>query len=169
MTVQLPTLTELRTHYSVVDPRSGCWMWTGPFTANGYPRLCIGAKVSHYPARLAWTLLKGPVPAGMRLRATCGNRGCINPEHRGPVTQRELARELAETGRLSRGIVHSIAVARGRRRQAKLSLSAAEAIRRARAARVPASELAHQYQVSKATIYSVARNQTWRTAEVFRV
>jgi hypothetical protein len=169
MTTILPTLTELRTHYSVTDPSSGCWVWTGPFTANGYPRLCVGAKFALYPARLAWTLLKGDVPAGMRLMATCGNRACINPEHRRPVTQRELARELAETGRISRGVLHGLAVARGRRRQAKLSLSAVEAIRRARGSRVPASELARQYQVSKATIYSVARNQTWRTAEVFRL
>lgn len=164
-----PTLSELRTHHSVEDPRSGCWIWSGPFTTNGYPRLSAGVDAPLYATRYAYELLKGPVPAGHVLRCTCQCRACINPEHRRPITRGEMNTELAAEGRTSRGIVHGLAVAHGRRRSAKLSLETATQIRAAIHSGARAVELARAFDVSRSTIYQVLQHKTWRTADVFRI
>jgi hypothetical protein len=64
---------------------SGCWEWTGQISNSGYGRLqvrdahgVIGMQSAH---NLSYEAFIGPVPGGMAVRQTCGNRRCINPEH----------------------------------------------------------------------------------------
>ena len=165
----LPTLAELRRYFCTVDPHTDCWIWTGPFTSNGYPRLCMGRRRSAYAARLAYELLRGTLPPGRLLKTTCDNRACINPEHRHPLTRAEFNGELAATGRTSRGVVHALAVARGRRRWAKLSPDAASAIRAALARGEKTLALAQHYGVSRQTVYLVGKNRSWRQASAFGI
>lgn len=165
----LPTLSELRTHHSVEDPRSGCWIWTGPFTTNGYPRLSAGVHAPLYATRYAYESIRGPVAKGYVLLCTCHCRACINPEHRRAITRGEMNTELAADGRTSRGIVHGLAVARGRRQSAKLSLETATQIRAAIHSGARAVELARAFDVSRSTIYQVLQHRTWRTADAFRI
>lgn len=42
--------------------------------------------------RLVYTLLVGPIPAGLELDHTCGNRRCVRPDHLEPVTHAENVR-----------------------------------------------------------------------------
>jgi hypothetical protein len=71
----------------VVDPETGCWVWTHNLTKpNGYGRFYFEGKMwlAHRWAYERWI---GPVPEGLELdHFACDNRQCVNPEHVRPVT-----------------------------------------------------------------------------------
>jgi hypothetical protein len=79
----------------VVCPDSGCWLWTGCLTRDGYGQVKwegTGRPVH----RVVWTLLVGPIERMHvldHLRADrprnpgpCRHRNCCNPDHLEPVT-----------------------------------------------------------------------------------
>ncbi len=66
-----------------VDSATGCWEWLGRRNSSGYGML--GRRGAH---RLVYTLLKGDIPDGLQLDHLCRNRGCVNPDHLDPVTQK---------------------------------------------------------------------------------
>jgi hypothetical protein len=64
---------------------TGCWEWRGQISNSGYGRMqvrdahgAIGMRSAH---NLSHEAFIGPVPEGMAVRQTCGNRLCINPDH----------------------------------------------------------------------------------------
>lgn len=79
-----------------VDPTTGCWIWTGPTTPNGYAKMTFEGKdrVVH---RIMYEHLHGPIPEGYQgghschdravEAGTCGggddcpHRRCVAPEH----------------------------------------------------------------------------------------
>jgi len=67
---------------------TGCWEWTGSGTLNGYGQISVDDR-KWYVHRLAWTLLRGPIPRGMVIDHLCRNHACFNPDHLRVVTQRE--------------------------------------------------------------------------------
>jgi hypothetical protein len=71
-----------------VDEETGCWNWVGAKTSQGYGNFAIKKKnfVAH---RVSYELCKGEIPDGLNLDHLCRNRGCVNPDHLEPVTQRE--------------------------------------------------------------------------------
>lgn len=82
----------------VVDPDSGCWLWTGAIAKNGYAVAGIPgtarARVAH---RQYYEREKGPVPAGLDLDHTCRRRYCVNPDHLDPVSRSENTRRAPTT------------------------------------------------------------------------
>lgn len=65
-----------------LDAPNGCWDWLGYRDSHGYPRL---SRVRVH--RALFELLYGPIgPLG--LDHLCRNRGCINPDHLEPTTDR---------------------------------------------------------------------------------
>lgn len=79
----------------VVDPISGCWLWTGALD-QGYAVLSIDGK-KQYAHRVSYEMFVGPVPDGLELDHTCHSplicaggecihRRCINPDHLEAVT-----------------------------------------------------------------------------------
>jgi len=64
-----------------------CWWWTAS-RVNGYGQFRLGGTMmgAH---RFAYELWVGPIPEGMTLDHLCRNRGCVNPAHLDPCTQRE--------------------------------------------------------------------------------
>lgn len=73
-----------------VDPDSGCWLWTGSISSEGYGHYGSPKKLVH---RLVYELLVGPIPEGLHLDHVrtrgCLSRHCCWPEHLEPVTQAE--------------------------------------------------------------------------------
>lgn len=76
-----PTLEERLRTQLVVDPKSGCLLWTGFVNGKGSPR--IGNKgVRSIPVqRAAYECFIGPVPDGLEVHQNCGNGLCAAPAH----------------------------------------------------------------------------------------
>lgn len=62
---------------------TGCWEWVGEKCAAGYPRFFDGHRRVQ-AVRYIRERLVGPIPEGMSLRLSCGNRSCVNPGHNEP-------------------------------------------------------------------------------------
>lgn len=58
---------------------SGCHEWTGHRNACGYGVFGMGASMLAH--RVVYTLLVGPIPAGLQVLHTCDNPGCCRKEH----------------------------------------------------------------------------------------
>lgn len=86
------TLLE-RFEAKIVRRDSGCWEWNaGHFKTTGYALFtvrCDDGKwrptVAH---RVGYELFVGSIPDGLPLDHLCRNRGCVNPDHLEPVSQR---------------------------------------------------------------------------------
>lgn len=76
------------------EPNSGCWLWMGAVSSDGYG--IIRADRRSQPAhRLAYIAFKGQIPDGMTIDHLCRVRGCVNPDHLEAVTNAENARRAA--------------------------------------------------------------------------
>ena len=73
--------------WAKVDRTGDCWTWTAALRRpGGYGQFwAAGRMVGAH--RFAFTLLVGPIPAGLELDHLCRNHACVNPEHLEPVTQ----------------------------------------------------------------------------------
>lgn len=69
------------------EPLTGCWLWMRACFVTGYGRIVIARKLllAH---RVAYQLLRGPIPAGLQIDHLCRQRSCVNPAHMEAVTQR---------------------------------------------------------------------------------
>lgn len=79
-----------------VDFVTGCWIWTGAKSANGYgiattyrPR-----KTNIYSHRALFIVYRGAIPDGLVLDHLCRNTTCCNPEHLEAVTPGENTRRM---------------------------------------------------------------------------
>ena len=59
-----------------------CWEWSGrKFKEDGRARFRVDGK-ELIAARAAYVLFKGEIKKkGVAVQHTCGNQGCVNPEH----------------------------------------------------------------------------------------
>jgi hypothetical protein len=74
------TVAQRLTHYTRIDPVSGCHIWQASTRDTGYGQLHLHGQnlLAH---RVAWTNRHGPIPKGMNLCHRCDERRCINPDH----------------------------------------------------------------------------------------
>lgn len=71
----------------VQENPSGCWVWVAGLDRHGYGRFKFGGRVQG-AHRVAWLLMRGPIPDGMHIDHLCRNPSCVNPDHLEPVTKR---------------------------------------------------------------------------------
>lgn len=88
-----PTLAQRLLAHIRADPTTGCWEWTGPFTApNGHRFASFEALGEQFAHRVSYRLWCGPIPPGHVVLQACGGRFCIDPFHLFTVTRGEAAR-----------------------------------------------------------------------------
>lgn len=98
--------------WSKVDKRSPdeCWPWTAYLRRDGYGEIGIEGGKTALSFRVAYELVKGPIPAGLRIDhvchngdlscpggVTCRHRACCNPGHLEAVTAKENTRRSHAT------------------------------------------------------------------------
>lgn len=80
----------------VVWQSNGCWNWTGYKTGYGYGLITthtIGKKQFFKMVhRVAYELVKGPIPDGLQIDHLCRNKLCCHPYHLEAVTSKENTR-----------------------------------------------------------------------------
>lgn len=91
---------------------SGCWIWAGKAGRSGHGRIHRAGETC-YVHRKAYELATGKkLRRTIDIRQDCGNRLCCNPECLFACTRKTTV----ANARLSRGILHSMAVKRGQTR-----------------------------------------------------
>lgn len=66
----------------IATPETGCWLWEGSWTSDGYGRIGSGKRGGMLLAhRLSYQTHVGPIPAGMQVCHQCDTPPCINPGH----------------------------------------------------------------------------------------
>lgn len=78
----------------IPEPMSGCWLWTRG-RANGYGMATLPQGVHDWAHRVAYVLLRGPIPRHLQVDHLCRTRACVNPWHMELVTPRENRRRGA--------------------------------------------------------------------------
>lgn len=91
--------------WTKVDRSTGpdaCWHWlAGISAATGYGNIWwLGRTQSAH--RVAYTLLRGPIPPALTIDHLCRVRHCVNPAHLELVTQAENNRRILLTEQLRR-------------------------------------------------------------------
>lgn len=87
----MATLLDLRLPIRFWDkvspcPVSGCWLWTGAITSQGYGSMGVDGKTVN-THRHAYLMLVGEIENGLELDHKCRVRRCVNPDHMEPVTK----------------------------------------------------------------------------------
>lgn len=87
------------------EPNSGCWLWAGKITRNGYGKITWRYRHhrERYAHRFSYETYRGPIPDGLAIDHLCRVRSCVNPDHLRVCTQRENI--LAGTGMSARHIL----------------------------------------------------------------
>lgn len=81
---------------------NGCWEWQGAKNPKGYG-IFGHHRRTEMAHRYSHKIFKGEIPKGFTIDHLCRNRGCVNPDHLEPVTQREnLLRGNGWSGRNAR-------------------------------------------------------------------
>lgn len=145
------TLEEMRNRCEVV-PWSGCWIWMMGTDRGGYGRIMVDDK-GRTTHRYAWTLAKGPIPAGLHVLHRCDVRCCVNPEHLWLGTNADNLRDAAAKGRLSRS--------RNVGERNHFSKLTADDVRFIRESKERNVTLAEMFQVDASAISNVRRRRNW--------
>jgi hypothetical protein len=126
------------------DTLSGCWLWEGAKSVEGYGLFTIRKPKMVRAHRYAWEALRGPIPSGQQLDHLCRVPTCVNPSHLEIVTTQENT--LRGTGKSAtnarktecpQGHAYSWSEAK-QRRVCKVCIRAQDKARRARQRAVPA-------------------------------
>ena len=128
--------------WKYIQKTETCWLWIGatqkpPYT---YGLLNINRKL-HRAHRLAWTLLRGPIPEGIEVCHNCPGKDnplCVNPDHLFLGTHKDNMHDAKNKGRIG----------------SKLTEADIQAIRTARPL-TTLDKLAAQYGLNKNTICEI--------------
>lgn len=70
-----------------IDPKTGCWNWTGRLNRNGYGQVYMNGQYQMVH-RVVYRKFRGNI-GDKELDHICCNRRCCNPAHLEPVTTKE--------------------------------------------------------------------------------
>ena len=136
---------------------SGCWVWTGARTSRGYGEVMLH-KRAWTTHRLVYTMLVGPIPAGLHICHRCDNPPCCNPGHLFAGTRSDNMRDMHAKGRRSPGRTRGESSFK-----AKLTEDVVRTMReRYEVGGVSIASLATEYGVTPATAWHAIRSNTWR-------
>lgn len=141
---------------------SGCWVFNGPKSAEGYGILYHkGRRTGAH--RWAYEMWVGPIPEDKPvIRHTCDNPPCINPDHLIAGTQIDNIKDRVERGRNRKG---------GNKGEdnaaARLTWEKVGAIRQAHLDGESITSLAEKYDISYNWCWNIVRYKRWnsRTTE----
>jgi hypothetical protein len=142
-------------YYSKPDD-SGCVLWHGAKTRNGYGHMKVRGSVTDVH-RLAWTCEYGEIPDGMHVLHKCDVRNCINPSHLFLGTNKDNTDDKVAKGRQRNGTTTG-----EKHHKAKLSFEKVFEMRWREAMGETGTALATGFGVTQATAAAAIRGATWQ-------
>lgn len=83
-------------------PESGCWIWMGDLSTNGYGRIHVNGRAQQ-AHRVSWEMANGrAMPPELDACHTCDVGACINPAHIWPGTPTENYLDSLRKGRAAK-------------------------------------------------------------------
>lgn len=143
---------------------TGCWLWTGSTTTDGYGSLRFDGKWS-MAHRLAYALEKGEIPVGMLVCHKCDVPLCCNPDHLFAGTHKDNIQDCVRKGRIATGerlgqYTKPESVPRGDKHYAmKIPAACKGQIRQRVAAGEKQSRIADEFGVSATTINYIIKGR----------
>jgi hypothetical protein len=134
------------------DPNSGCWLFVGSYTTNGYGLLMNANRIVTTAHRVSWELHKRKIPLGMSVLHKCDVRCCVNPEHLFLGTNDENVADKVTKGRQWHP--------KGERNYFAL-LKETEA-REIKNSNKTNDELANIYNISSWTVKNIKSGKSWK-------
>lgn len=138
----------------LVDSKTGCWLWTGPFTKDGYGTTSLFTgkdRVSALVHRVAAYVFKDfDIYSKTCVLHRCDNPPCFNPSHLFYGSQADNVRDCASKGR------------RNQRRPLKLNPDKVRAIRRLRTEGWEQPQIGKLFGITQATVSSIVLGKSWR-------
>lgn len=141
--------------WSKVRKGSSCWEWTACIShGRGILVHVVNRKQKMWLAhRLAWTLLRGPIPKGMFVCHHCDNPKCVNPGHLFIGTHQMNVTDSVRKWRHTYGEKNP---------QAKLTEKQVKKIRMLRKQGWTYDRLASKFHMTLSPIRDVCKGYTWQ-------
>lgn len=117
----------------LLDPDTGCWLWTGKMS-HGRSPIFLYHGYAGSALKMSWELFRGSPPSKGQFRRTCGCDRCVRPDH---------LRAGPETGKVSR--------------QSPFRKLSPDAVLEIRSSLDSKHTLAQRYNVSEWTIWAVKK------------
>jgi len=131
----------------------GCIPWTGGRNRDGYGiiRNDDGKRVLGH--RVAYEIMHGPIPDGLRCCHKCDHPWCVNPSHIFLGTDADNASDKAAKGRQCLGEKNT---------RAKIKEEDVRSIRKQSRAGVASKELARQFGIGVSTVMRIISRKYWK-------
>lgn len=132
---------------------SACWPWLRATVRGGYGYFRWGNRMG-YAHRVAWELVRGAIPDGMRVLHRCDNPPCCNPAHLFLGTHADNMADRQAKRRQVRGESHG---------GARLTIEDVVAIRsRYASGDVTQAELGQVFGISHQQVSRIIRREKWK-------
>lgn len=129
-----------------------CLLWDRSIR-GGYGVVSIKNK-NHFAHRLAWSLINGPIPNGMRVCHKCDNPPCFNPLHLFLGTDADNAHDRDRKNRVQHGPRHY---------SSKLTENQVLVIRaKYQKGTYGFKKLASEFGVSSASVRKILSGRSWK-------
>jgi hypothetical protein len=134
------------------EPNTGCWLWDGKYTADGYGRCHVsGLDNAH---RVSYFLHNGDFDRSLHVLHKCDVRCCVNPDHLFLGTHLDNIADRNNKGRTNRPIG-------SKSHRSKIDELDVLGIRYQFARGMTMDLLSIKHQVSEFTIWDIVRRRTW--------
>jgi len=134
-----------------IDPMSGCWIWQGNCTPQGYGVMsnCFGVQGNHQCTHRVTYELALSHPGTLMVLHRCDNPACCNPNHLFLGTQLDNMQDKVSKGRQTRGEASP---------RSKLTL---EQVTYIRGSSLTGAELSRELGIGQNQVSKIRRNLSW--------
>lgn len=129
---------------SFPEPNSGCWLWEGAVSSQGYGRMTFNGK-NRNAHRVLWIVTHGEPPDGQLVCHKCDVRVCVNPDHLFLGTNQDNMIDMVRKGRAP----------------AAYPVEVVRSVRQLRGTATHA-EIGRRFGLTKTAVKSLLKGTSWR-------